>query len=192
MEAGARRLRPPKRGSLETERGKTGTGGRGRVRGAGGIKGVARQRAVSTASPSEARMGRRGSDAALSEGRTARRAGLVNAHRWKEGRKRTATGDALNAAFRLNRENRVCLEAEADSLLLHFGSFVSVDLRFDFPRSRRAGTTRSSQRKPFSRHSTRGFGAVNSQKEPLSITHAPPSDAQRARRDGIYLPVSRP
>ena len=107
LEAGARRLRPPKRGSLETERGKTGTGGRGRVRGAGGIKGVARQRAVSTASPSEARMGRRGSDAALSEGRTARRAGLVNAHRWKEGRKRTATGDALNAAFRLNRENRV-------------------------------------------------------------------------------------
>ena len=85
LEAGARRLRPPKRGTLETERGtltgrgswkpkrgtletergKTGTGGRGRVRGAGGIKGVARQRAVSTASPSEARMGRRGSDAAL-------------------------------------------------------------------------------------------------------------------------------
>ena len=125
---------------METERGKTGTGGRGRVRGAGGIKGVARQRAVSTASPSEARMGRRGSDAALSEGRTARRAGLVNAHRWKEGRKRTATGDALNAAFRLNRENRVCLEADADSLLLHFVlfPFVSVDLRFDFPRSRRA------------------------------------------------------
>ena len=124
LEAGARRLRPPKRGSLETERGKTGAGGRGRVRGAGGIKGVARQRAVSTASPSEARMGRRGSNAALSGGRTARRAGLVNAHRWKEGRKRTATGDALNAAFRLNRENRVCLEADADSLLLHVCLFL--------------------------------------------------------------------
>lgn len=63
----------------------------------------------------------------------------INAHRWKEGRKRTATGDALNAAFRLNRVNRVCLEAEADSLLLHFGSFVSVDLNLDGRDSRVQG-----------------------------------------------------
>ena len=71
-----------------------------------------------------------------------------------------------NAAFFATLENFVCLEADADSLLLHFVlfPFVSVDLRFDFPRSRRAGTTRSSQRKPVSRHSTRGFVAVNPQR----------------------------
>ena len=45
-----------------------------------------------------------------------------------------------NAAFFATLENFVCLEADADSLLLHFVlfPFVSVDLRFDFPRSRRA------------------------------------------------------
>ena len=127
-----RRLRPAKRGSLEAERGtldrarQLGTQARhfgGRDRREGGL-GVAWQRAVSTAGLKQ--LNRRGDrDNATTRGRVGYgwvggRGGDGKRPSLKGGEEPNRDGQRLKRGTFATLENLVCLEADADSLLLHF------------------------------------------------------------------------
>ena len=132
-------MRPPKRGTLETERGTlTGRGSLGGgTAGRGGL-GVAWQRAVSTAglkqlnrrgdrddATTRGRVGygwRGGSDGWIGSGGDGKRPLL------KGGEEPNRDGQRLKRGTFATLESFVCLEADADSLLLHFEEAVEEAL----------------------------------------------------------------